>query len=260
MGLPFFFIIMKILVGSVFIDHERSEFWYRTQIEYLRKTTPDFQHVVYLNGYNTTYIDKSVILGQQRSLPEACQDHVRGLTVLLEYFIERIYEYDYFLLLDSDCFPISYNWASMLENALLEVDMPIAAVVRYENLDNFAHPCAFFMNRQGLEQTKFAIRFRKNLISQDLEDVYSNVETFFPLLRTNVVNKHPLLGGIYWDCFYHHGAGSRSLCFRAIDSGYYYRGNLTQLELSMFDSLKSNTERYLWELSGGRINLGIKML
>jgi hypothetical protein len=46
--------------------------------------------------------------------------------------------------------------------------------------------------------------------------------TLLPLLRTNVVNVHPVAAAIYHHLFYHHGAGSREFAFRILKAYQYY--------------------------------------
>ena len=47
-------------------------------------------------------------------------------------------------------------------------------------------------------------------------------EDLLPLLRTNVVNVHPVAAAIYHNLFYHHGAGSRDFNFRVLKRFRYY--------------------------------------
>jgi hypothetical protein len=42
------------------------------------------------------------------------------------------------------------------------------------------------------------------------------------MLRTNLVNYHPIAAGVYHHLFYHHGAGSRNFKFRLINKYGYY--------------------------------------
>ena len=55
----------ELLVGSVFTTGE-TKFWYELQIEFLKKTTTNFKHVVFLNGLLDRSIFKdSEIIGSQ---------------------------------------------------------------------------------------------------------------------------------------------------------------------------------------------------
>lgn len=232
---------MKVLVGSVFAECDRSDKWYSLQIRNLQQTT-DFTHVVYPN-YNG-YFPDSIVL--PRGFLCGRTAHVQGLNSLLDYFKTRD-DFDYFLLLDSDCFPIC-DWTNKLLTAMKNFD--VAAPARYENLDTFAHPSAFFFKRKALGNLKFGVNNLNNIIGENYVETSSNVDKFFPLIRTNVINDHPLLFGIYWNIFYHHGAGSRSLAFRCTDNKYYNVDNDVALENRMFDNLTSNSKNFINRLIG----------
>ena len=50
-------------------------------------------------------------------------------------------------------------------------------------------------------------------MGQNLSDVLTCDRPAAPLFRSNVRNFHPILGGLYGDLLYHHGAGSRRALF-----------------------------------------------
>jgi hypothetical protein len=70
---------------------------------------------------------------------------------------------------------------------------------------------------------------------------------FLPLMRSNLVNRHPVAAGIYHHLFYHHGAGSRSFEFRVVNKYKYCEhwwadddneSLATQLREELFDNPK----------------------
>lgn len=241
---------MNLLVGSVFLDHPRSGTWFRLQQKYLRRTVQDFKHVVYLNGTETSIYEASLV-GTNKDRRAGSEEHVYGLNALLEYFKGQ--DFDYYLLLDSDCFPFRKGWQASLIQSMAAGGFEIAAPVRFENLDTFAHPSAFFFSRKALEGLKFSVGRGTNLLGKSFDDSLSNADKFFPLLRTNKLNHHPILCGVYWNTFYHHGAGSRSLAFRSVDMGYYNgmsEDAMRRTEQGLYEQLNNHTDWFLENISG----------
>ena len=133
-------------------------------------------------------------------------------------------------------------------------DKTFAAVVRAENLDAFPHPCVFFtpdINCIVFGDVPGGI----NLLGMQISDVActADLKSLFPLLKTNRVSRHPVIGSIYYDSFYHHGCGSRSFLMRATGVGYY---DTAQPAYSDFETLTAeltaDPTRYLADL-GWRI-------
>lgn len=229
---------MKLLIGSVFIDHSRSNAWYQLQQKYLKATTNNFTHLVCSSGmsqYKQSQVIKIVNRPGQAG-------HILGLNTIIEHFNKHP-EYDHLLLLDSDCFPIQKQWQENLVRSMKGFD--VAAIARYENLDMFAHPSAFFVNRAGAKTLQFGLRPCTNLVGFSYQDTMSNVTKFFPLMRSNRLNHHPVLFGIYWDCFYHHGAGSRNLKFRLFYSYYNEDKNVSTMEETKFKELVDNPNGFM---------------
>lgn len=232
-----------LLVGSVYTDHYRSKQWYDLQMKYLKKTTKNFVHVVYLNGNVDFFNDSIVIKKNTDYCYPANHCHIRGLNEIVEYFLNHN-NFENILILDNDCFPIDSNWQNNLLQSMMPFD--VASVVRYENLDNFAHPCVFFAKRNIAKKLKFDFYKKKNLMGRYFEETSSNIIDFFPLVRSNKINYHPILYGIYWNTFYHHGSGSRILSFRSFDDKYYHEiFNQDKIEEKIFLELVDNPEKFL---------------
>lgn len=183
-----------------------------------------------------------------RSHSSGQQAHIEGLNALIDYF-KGTKDFEYFLLLDSDCFPIC-SWTDKLINIIGKYGYNVAAPVRYENLDTFAHPCAFFFNRSALKSLRFGMNFFDGYLEK-YREVSSNITEFFPLIRTNKLNYHPVLFGIYWNIFYHHGAGSRDLRFRSTDIKYHHQTcKVEAMEENVFRQLELNAKNIIDKFNG----------
>jgi hypothetical protein len=81
-------------------------------------------------------------------------------------------------------------------------------------------------------------------------------EEVLPLLRTNRVNLHPLVAGVYHHLFYHHAAGSRGFDFRLIkDYNYcnHWINNDTHAEFGeqIFNALIRDPDGFVEKLMYG---------
>jgi hypothetical protein len=110
---------------------------------------------------------------------------------------------DLFVIMDSDAFPIS-EWQERVLGYLK--DNEFVAVQRLENPLNpeIAHPC-FCAWHTGTD-IQFGINKHYNPYIVGWED-----RKWKRLNRTNLVNLHKQLYGIYDNFIYHHGAGSRDV-------------------------------------------------
>lgn len=139
---------------------------------------------------------------------------------------------DYIVTLDQDSFPIVDRWIEVLTDSM-PVASGVAGVLRVENGDvALPHPSCTLVRRDFFERyapsyspdSDFTpefrtflhttgqagdtgIRFAYILWAQDL--------AWGQVLRSNVVNEHYLIAGIYGDVVFHLGAGTRSTLFRA---------------------------------------------
>jgi hypothetical protein len=216
----------KLLITSIFAPSPWNREWHSLQSRYVAATTKDcaYDYELFLNGVAEKELDASAAcLGTSRDP----LDHPTALREVVDAFRQR--DHDYYLILDSDCFPIFPGWFTVLTNQMERFGKQIAAPVRYENLDRLPHPCAFFLTREVLQDER--INFDKghpgsNLLGREVSDVGSAMldllPSILPLLRTNVVNPHPVAAALYHQLFYHHGAGSRGSRFRVLHKFHYY--------------------------------------
>lgn len=247
----------KVLIASVYGPSDRSEDWYKLQKKFIKmNTTCDFEYKIVLNGIQPTrFHPEDILLENGENI-----GHAPALQQILEHF--KTAHYDAYLILDSDCFPIYRGWHALLLDQMTEHDKQMAAPVRTENLDTFPHPCAFFMTREGLYDPRldFANAQTGNLLGEPFPpDVGARMngmtDTVLPLLRTNVVNVHPMAAGIYHHLFYHHHAGSRNFNCRVIDRYKYYDHWYDRMEQtahvhSLEKKLFRNPERFIKKLTG----------
>jgi hypothetical protein len=127
-------------------------------------------------------------------------------------------EDDVLIFLDGDAFPIG-NLASYLDRQF--ATHPFVAVQRRENLgDCQPHPCfaattvGLWQRIQGDWTAGFSWETSAGLPKTDvggnlLRILQEQGVDWYPMLRSNRCNLHPLLFAIYDDIIYHHGAGFR---------------------------------------------------
>jgi hypothetical protein len=136
----------------------------------------------------------------------------------LDYLVSRTaLEVDYLVTLDTDSFPVRADWLDVLI-AECESGAALAGVYRDEmapTVDPFIHVSGLCVRPDDLRGLD--VSFGKRVA----HDVGQNITQAFlrrgreiaPLRRSNAVNAHFLLGGLYGDVIYHHGAGSRRAKF-----------------------------------------------
>jgi hypothetical protein len=215
-----------LLIVSIFAPSPWNREWYSLQSGYIAATTKDcaYDHELFLNGVAESELSAhATLLGSSSE----SLDHATALRQTVGALRQRTH--DYFLLLDSDCFPIAPNWFTILRGQMERFGKKIAAPIRFENLDRMPHPCAFFLTRAALHDER--INFDKgsrapNLLGKDTADVGNAMldlmPLLLPLLRTNIVNPHPVAAAVYDHLFYHHGAGSRNSRFRVLHKYGYH--------------------------------------
>lgn len=249
----------NLIIGAVHSQCPRFEMWANLQHDFISENTSNFEYVVYTNGHVDQSCFKCKVIGGEDYTATSSQtgleqsnNHFHGLNVILNYF--REHKAAYYLLLDSDCFPINPNWQDILIKQMARWSKDIAAPLRFENLDVFPHPCAFFMSHEALHSDWFnlGVSPNKNLLGQDIKDVGCKVpvERCYPLLKTNTISPHTNFSIIYSHLFYHHTCGSRSLLTRSINSGYYRHivknsSEHWNIEEKLYNRLVENPQEYI---------------
>jgi len=209
----------ELLVASVFAGHENDGFWLKTQLKHLQSSVGAFDHAVYLNNASEEMFSASTVIGKTTSPRLFSQGHLDALNEIVAYC--RAHPHKHYLILDSDCFPIRNDWMDVLLESMNRHDKRFAAPVRTENLDTFPHPSVVFTG--DLDCLEFGFKQEHNLLYKETNDIMCVAprESWFPLVRTNRVSRHPVIGSIYYDSFYHHGCGSREFKMRSTHFGYY---------------------------------------
>lgn len=205
-----------LLVGSVFPNTgDYCYRWFDLQLRYLNASTAQpFDHVV---ATNDDYIDSpftartNVIRVSDTVDEDLVHEHIRGLYRLKQYFVERKDQYDYFLFLDMDAFPVRYAWLKTLTYKAGYYSL--AVVLRPENLEQRLHSCVLFVKAAHVQDLEWEYGIvGKNLVGEQERDVVitshqttDKRDQCFILLRSNKYQVHPVFCGVYYDMFYHHG-------------------------------------------------------
>ncbi len=150
----------------------------------------------------------------------------------LDYLASKVpTDVDYVVTLDSDSFPVREDWLDVLIGRC-EDGAAICGVFRDEmapTIRPFIHVSGLCMRKDDL--SGLSVSFSRH-IGQDIgqnitEEMRRLGRQIAPLRRSNKVNFHFLIGGLYGDVLYHHGAGSRKAGFwTSVDAA-------TDLEVSM---------------------------
>ncbi len=139
--------------------------------------------------------------------------------------------FDYIVTLDNDSFPVRDDWLDVLVSEC-ERGAALAGVYRDEmapSVDPFVHVSGLCVARDDLRALGVSfgrdIQYIGEQYKQDVDhnqDVGQKITYEFirlgrriaPLERSNKVNYHFVMGGVYGDVIYHHGAGGRRAKFR----------------------------------------------
>jgi hypothetical protein len=201
--------------------HWRDARWLEPQRRYLERN---------LEGPHRVYADLEGIEGDEgfdvvTTLPvtaEAPSSHAAKLNALAELIARGAEPGDVLIFLDGDAFPVA-PLDSFLEQTLAR--FPLAAIRRDENLgDKQPHPafCATtvgFWQELGGDWSRGPEWTWTNDLGWTVEDTGGKLLAaltekrvdWYALRRTNRVDLHPVLFGLYDDLVYHHGAGFRQV-------------------------------------------------
>jgi hypothetical protein len=202
-------------VIHVLTIHWRDDRWVDIQLTYLHRHIQEpFKVYAFLNELPQVHRAKYFY-----SSTEPIEDHAIKLNILADIAaFNAIDSEDLLVFLDGDAFPIG-DVISFGREKLNRY--PLIAVQRRENGgDVQPHPC-FCLTTVGFWKTingdwKAGYQW-KNSQGNLITDVGGNLLGIFrekgiewyPMLRSNKKNLHPLLFGLYEDLVYHHGAAFR---------------------------------------------------
>lgn len=132
----------------------------------------------------------------------------------LDYLVSKVSSnFDYIVTLDTDSFPVRDDWLDILVGAC-EDGAALTGVYRDEmapTIRPFIHVSGLCVRRHDLRALSVSFaRKRSQDIGQNITEEFRRLgRKIVPLERSNQVDCHFLIGGIYGDVVYHHGAGSR---------------------------------------------------
>lgn len=150
--------------------------------------------------------------------------HATRLNLIAKHVVLNAQNDDILIFLDSDAFPVRSGWDLIVSKMLTKT--PVVAIRRSENWDalsekNEDHPhCSFIATTKAFwEANKMAHDDSNKCCGWNIGEKLKQLGYRYTALeRTNAVNLHPLMFGIYGDIIYHHGGGSR-LPYDGIDVG-----------------------------------------
>ena len=193
--------------------HWRDDRWVDIQLTYLHKHLQQpFKVYAFLNGLPQAHRAKYFY-----SSTEPIEDHAIKLNILADIAAFNATDAeDLLMFLDGDAFPIG-DVISFGREKLNQY--PLIAVQRRENGGDIQPHPSFCLTKVWKEingDWKSGYRW-KNLQGNFITDVGGNLLGIFrergiewyPMLRSNKRNLHPLLFGLYEDLVYHHGAAFR---------------------------------------------------
>ena len=128
-------------------------------------------------------------------------------------------EFEYIVTLDNDSFPVRGDWLEVLVREC-EQGAAVAGVYRDEMapaIAPFIHVSGLCVRREELRALGVSFGRGARPEVEHNQDVGQRItyeltrrgRAIAPLRRSNALNYHFLLGGLYGDVIYHHGAGSR---------------------------------------------------
>ncbi|MEL6657192.1 MAG: hypothetical protein AAFP77_18090 [Bacteroidota bacterium] len=223
--------------------------WIDIQLSYLKKNI-DRPYLTYafLNGISTEHYDKFHYVSD-----ENIKQHAVKLNLLADMAcFNAESDDDWLFFIDGDAFPI----ASVDQYAQPKLEKnPLIAVQRKENFaDIQPHPSfcittvGFWKQIRGDWKSGYTWN---NARGESVTDVGGNLLgilnekgfDWYPVLRSNIIDLHPLSFGLYGDVLYHHGAGFREHISRVDLEGKGIRMN--SLYFKVLSSLPKKLNR-LW--------------
>ncbi|HTS20264.1 MAG TPA: hypothetical protein VMN79_00510 [Casimicrobiaceae bacterium] len=231
--------------------HWKIDFWVDAQLSRLRKYIGEpFRTFAFCDGTRLDHSGKFDYCAPQKGIA----DHAGKLNALAEVVCRSASDDDVLVFCDSDAFPVR-DVTAFIRDGLAR--WPLIAVQRLENAgDPQPHPC-FTVTTAGLWR-RIGGDWHDgptwtNAYGDRVTDVGANVLSALDragidwgkMHRSNRVDLHPLLFGVYAGVVYHHGAGSRP----TVGGRAVRRGELAGLELAERQRKASSLRRSIAEAS-----------
>jgi hypothetical protein len=135
----------------------------------------------------------------------------------LDLLVDQATGAEFIVTLDTDAFPVSDEWLEQLTGSL-RAGAGLAGIYRDEMMPDirpFIHVAGLCIRRETL--LGLDVSFARDMgqdTGQNITDALTGMgKELNRLLRSNRRNFHFLIGGVYGDLLYHHGAGSRHAKF-----------------------------------------------
>jgi len=201
--------------------------WLELCVEKIREHTnePDYRLYVWNNNVGDPWVEKFLSAFSNVTLlqadPQEALAHPHAIPLQRLYERARQDRAKYIVTLDNDAHPVRDGWLAQLIAALDQATV-IAAVWREElsqpDRPPFAHPSCLCTTTDFIERLR--LRFdtlhgrdedptKYDTLSHFTDATLANGLAIHKLRRSNRNNLHRVLGGLYGDLVYHHGAGSR---------------------------------------------------
>lgn len=190
-----------------------------------------------------------------QSLEEFDDGSTKNLPTALNFTISRLRDnIEYFILLDTDAFPIRDNWLDIFIN-LLNDGAPVVCVCRDEKaprLKPFAHVCCLCMRKADF--LKMGVWFYEEMAIAGAEfnyiatlDWLERGAKIVGLQRSNVKKYHDLMGGVYGNLVYHQAAVNRFARFRTASNEVDMEHEFLRVKLrdAIFQDLDALIEEFI---------------
>jgi hypothetical protein len=221
-----------ILLVNGFDRHSKNPFeaeeaarfpWIRLCLQQLERFTPqsEYQVLVWDNSFLPEHME--ILEASPRvsvfSESEKQKDvrHGRALDRLMRKVPNGV---EFIVTLDTDSFPIRGGWLANLLGRL-ENGVALTGIWRDEmapRIAGYVHPSCLAARRETLVALDLEFARKQSVHRVDVGQNITNAIVasggrISRLRRSNARNMHFLMGGVYGDVLYHHGAGSRHASF-----------------------------------------------
>jgi hypothetical protein len=206
--------------GPYDADEARRFPWIKLCLERLRQHTTSWPYRVFV--WDNSFLDEHarILEADSRVSVFGRRDTKTAIwhPAALDRLCRRVpRDTEYIVTMDSDAFPVRDGW---LENLLgrLNQGATLTGIWRDEmapHIEPFVHPSCLAMRRST--RRTLGVRFSSTR-GQDAGQAVTKAVLaaggrISRLRRSNALNPHFLMAGIYGDLIYHHGAGSRRARF-----------------------------------------------
>ncbi|MBB1077617.1 hypothetical protein HUU62_24740 [Rhodoferax sp. 4810] len=228
---------LKLGICCVYYYKSEGDWVLELQLKEIIRNTKDVNFVIYAaaNRLKEKYLNqlKNTPHVQIVTLPyltiRDAEEHGQYLDQLIEYAFEKG-GCSHVCTLDSDSWPIKQNWATDLIKIMSEQHVDVAAVSREELGDHWLpHPCGLMMTKPFFSNYKPTMwpTGQENNLNQFYQETQQRADTgigvglslwqhqqpWLKFNRSNKINDHRLMAGIYGNVFFHIGASSRPKVF-----------------------------------------------